>query len=59
MGVNAATSREISLSKKQSSGNANDFPEPWDEVPVEEFLGDEEGDDETTYIDRREEDEEW
>ena len=26
--------------------DTNDFPEPWDEVPVEEFLGDEEGDDE-------------
>ena len=32
------------------------FAEPWDEVPVEEFLGDEEGDDED---DIDEEDEEW
>ena len=38
--------------KKQTPGNANDFPEPWDVVPVEEFLGDEEGDDEDD-IDRR------
>jgi len=35
----------------------NHFPEPWDEVPVEEFLGDDsEGDDED---DIDEEDEEW
>ena len=26
--------------------DTNDFPEPWDAVPVEEFLGDKEGDDE-------------
>ena len=53
MGVNADTL----ACQKETPGNANDFPEPWDEVPVEEFLGDDsEGDDED---DIDEEDEEW